>query len=154
MSLEVMGVLQKHPQRDEIVKSFKYMSEVFCKRNNKKLYYKISSAFFNYLLFAQKLSSNYCDGLAYPSANTERAGMNVVLKRHLIDDKTLYCTSATMYSMIRKHSQLQISACSLTSHERTQQSSCLCVENYALLLKNAIAKSSTGNSSIKCACFT
>jgi hypothetical protein len=102
MSDELKQSLLKHENRNGIINSFKYMSEVFCKRNNKKIYYKISSAFFNYLLFSQKIYGNYCDGIAYPSANTERAGINVALKRELVDDKILYCSAATIYSMERK----------------------------------------------------
>lgn len=102
MSDELEQALRKHEAKGEIINSFKYMSEVFCKRNNKKIYYKISSAFFNYLLYLQKISGNYCDGLAYPSANTERAGINVVLKKELIDAKILNCSAATIYSLIRR----------------------------------------------------
>lgn len=94
--------LEKHSKRDEILTAFKYMSEVFCKRNNKKIYYKISSAFFNYLLFLDKIKVSECDGLAYPSANTERAGINVALKKELIDNQTLNCVAGTTYSLKRK----------------------------------------------------
>ena len=102
MSDELKQALRKHEAKNEIINSFKYMSEVFCKRNNKKIYYKISSAFFNYLLYLQKISGNCCDGLAYPSANTQRTGINVVLKKELVDGKTLKCSATTIYSLIRK----------------------------------------------------
>lgn len=118
MSDELIQALRKHDNRKEIISSFKYMSEVFCKRNNKKRFYKISSAFFNYLLYSQKLSGNYCDGLVYPSANTERAGMNVVLKKELVDDQILRCTAGTIYSLTRKsenEKNLTIVPCSETS---------------------------------------
>ena len=118
MSDELKKALHTHPQGLEIINSFKYMSEVFCKRNNKKFYYKISSAFFNYLLYYEKISGDYCDGLAYPSANTERAGMNVVLKKELVDKKILFCTSGTMFSMTRKpesEKSISILPCSETS---------------------------------------
>jgi hypothetical protein len=118
MSNELMQSLEKHENKIEIISSFKYMSEVFCKRNNKKIYYKISSAFFNYLLFSQKVSMRYCDGLAYPSANTERAGMNVALKRELVDEKILQCSSGTIFSLTRNsenNNKIRVLPCSETS---------------------------------------
>lgn len=111
MSDELKKALKTHPAKKEIVIAYKYMSEVFCKRINKKLYYKISSAFFNFLLTLEQK----CDGIAYPSANTERAGINVALNKILVDDKILVGTAATLYFLKRNQSdkkKLSILPCS------------------------------------------
>lgn len=94
-------------QPNEIIQSLKYISEIFCKRENKKIYHKISSAFYNSLLFYQKFMNDSYDGLIYPSANTDGSGMNVVLKKELIDEQILYCDFAIMYSMQRNPNNLK-----------------------------------------------
>lgn len=87
--------------KDEMIKPLEFMSDIFSKRNDKQVYYKISSAFYNSLLFYEKFFETKYDGLIYPSANTEGAGLNIALKKELIDDKTLFCDVATMYSILR-----------------------------------------------------
>jgi len=86
---------------NETIDYLQYMSDVFCKRENKKKYYKISSAFFNYLLLHRQDKNLSFDGLVYPSANTEGAGMNVAIRKELIDDRILNCDLATVWVMIR-----------------------------------------------------
>jgi hypothetical protein len=41
------------------------------------------------------------DGLLYPSANTEGAGINLAIYKELIDQKILKCDVVTMYMMNR-----------------------------------------------------
>ncbi len=89
MSVSTRENLKNHENRKEILAAHTYMSEVFCKRRKKKIYYKISAAYFNYVM---KLPFNF-DGLAYPSANTDGSGINVALRKSMIDDGILgfYC---------------------------------------------------------------
>jgi hypothetical protein len=47
------------------------------------------------------MTGRILDGLMYPSANTEKAGINVVLKKELIDNAILKCELAMMWSMQR-----------------------------------------------------
>lgn len=101
MSEMMHSALENHERKNELLHVFTYVSNVFCKRRNKKTYYKISSAFYNYLLFSQKISGEFCDGLDYPSANTDGEGMNVVLKKDLVDNKLIFCSSAAMYLLKR-----------------------------------------------------
>ncbi len=85
----------------ELRKSLEFMSEVFSERKNKLLYYRISSSFYNSLLYFEKFMSQNYDGLIYPSANTEGAGINLVLKKDLVDNKILFGEVAVMYSIQR-----------------------------------------------------
>lgn len=85
----------------ELTRSLEFMSEVFSERKNKPLYYKISSSFYNSLLYYEKFMNRSYDGLMYPFANTEGAGINLVLKKELIDKKTLQGEVAMMYSIQR-----------------------------------------------------
>ncbi|MBC7423948.1 MAG: hypothetical protein H7334_10905 [Ferruginibacter sp.] len=89
MSASTRESLKKHVYRKEILAAHTYMSEVFCRRRKKNIYYKISAAYFNYIM---KLSFNF-DGLAYPSANTDASGINVALRKSIIDEGILvfYC---------------------------------------------------------------
>jgi hypothetical protein len=102
---EAIDEINQYKNSQEVIKSLEYMSNVFCQSRNKNLYYKISSAYFNSLLLYEKINGFFCDGLAYPSANTEGAGINVVLKKEVIVSKIIYCSSATMYLMERNHSR-------------------------------------------------
>lgn len=49
-------------------------------------------------------SSSKIDGLIYSSSNTKVEGMNIVLRKELIDSGTLYCDIAVMYVMQRNPS--------------------------------------------------
>ncbi len=84
----------KSPQ---LIKDIEYISDLFCTKADKDIVYRITSAFYNALL---NFDSSY-DGLAYPSANTEGAGFNVVLNTDLVDNNTLFCDLTMMYSIQR-----------------------------------------------------
>jgi hypothetical protein len=74
-----------------------FMSNVFCKRTRGNYYYRISSAFTNSILkYAPEM-----DGIIYPSAQTRAEGMNIVLRKDLIDNGTLKCDYVTMMAMQR-----------------------------------------------------
>lgn len=89
----------KFQNSKEVIKGLKYISDIFCRTENKKMCYHITSSFFNYLLFRQRIKCVPFDGLAYPSANTDGAGVNIALRKELIDDKILSFDVATMYIM-------------------------------------------------------
>lgn len=86
---------------DDMFLALEFITDAFCERDNKQHLYKISSAFYNTLCFFEKQINQKMDGLLYPSANTEGAGINIVLKKDLINDKTLYCDVCMMYSISR-----------------------------------------------------
>jgi hypothetical protein len=94
-------ITDSYENPDEAVKMLMFLSDAFSSTDNKKAYYRITSAFYNSLLFFERWMSKPYDGLIYPSANTEGAGLNIVLKQHLIDTHTLYCDFVMMYSMQR-----------------------------------------------------
>jgi hypothetical protein len=91
----------RHGAGSEVEQALQFMSEAFSARMNKQVYYRISSAFYNSLLFYEKLIGKRYDGLLYPSANTECAGLNLVLKKDLVDNGTLRSELAMMFSMQR-----------------------------------------------------
>ena len=77
-----------------------FMSNVFCTRTKGNYYYRISAAFSNSILkYAPEI-----DGIIYPSAMTRAEGMNIVLRKELVDDGTLKCDYATMMVMQRNPS--------------------------------------------------
>jgi hypothetical protein len=115
MSATTKESLKKHVNRKEIVAAYTYMSDVFCKRRQKKLYYKISSAYFNYVM---KLPHNF-DGIAYPSANTEASGLNVALSKSIIDNGILVFFCAILHRLRRSDSNkrsLTVFPCSKISY--------------------------------------
>lgn len=79
-----------------------FISDIFCIRENKANYYKISSAYVNYILKYAALNNIRVDGIVYSSANTESAGMNIVLNPDLIDSKIIYADMTIMYKAQRK----------------------------------------------------
>ena len=95
----------------DVLASLEFISDAFCENRNKKTYYRITSPFYNALLSYEQITGTILDGLMYPSANTEKAGLNLLLKKDLVDNKILTCDVAMMYSMQRlpynpKHLQL------------------------------------------------
>lgn len=93
-------IIKQNSYPNKIIESLEYMSDIFCKRDNRKQYYHISSAFFNYI-FNQRFVGGQYDGLVYSSANTEGSGMNVALRKELVDNKIIYGDLATIWVMQR-----------------------------------------------------
>lgn len=86
----------------EYIKSYlEFISEIFCKQEDKANWYKISSAYFNYLMKYAAFQNVRLDGLLYPSANTDGAGINIVLKKDVIDNAVVYADKAIMYKAHR-----------------------------------------------------
>lgn len=88
---------QNKVQNSLYIDSLEFISDIFCKKEDKVKYYKISSAYYNFIMNAAAKKNKLIDGLIYPSANTEAAGMNIVLNKELIDDKIIFCDHAVMY---------------------------------------------------------
>jgi hypothetical protein len=86
---------------ENTIQALTFMSDVFCEKENKNVYYRITSSFYNCILRIERYLEQYKDGLMYPSANTEKSGANLVLKRGLIDNGTLHCTHAVLYAIQR-----------------------------------------------------
>ncbi|MFP5040050.1 hypothetical protein [Parasediminibacterium sp. JCM 36343] len=93
--------------RDDFIDSYteflEFMSDIFCKIENKKLYYRISSAFYNFIMDAAKEDMIDFDGLVYPSANTDAAGANICLKKELVKNEILYCERVQMVKGTRSN---------------------------------------------------
>jgi len=84
--------------------SLEFMSDVFTKGEDKQVYYRISSAFYNCIMKFAVNKGMSIDGMLYSSANTLSAGLSIVLKKELIDDGTLTCDYVHMYELQRSPS--------------------------------------------------
>lgn len=92
--------------------ALEFISECFCKRNEKEAYYRITSTYCSLIRKWIKYNNMPFDGFIYPSANTEADGVNVALKKELADDGTLLFDYVNITKMIRDPSnpkQLSIS---------------------------------------------
>lgn len=81
--------------------SLEFISDVFCERENKDFYYRISSAYFNFIMNSALARGISVDGLVYPSANTDGEGINIVLRKELVDTKIVYYDNAIMFKAQR-----------------------------------------------------
>lgn len=81
----------------DIEEFLKFISHVYTSPFRKKHYYKISSAFFNAIMYY----GEEIDGLIYPSAMTRAEGMNIAVRKDLIDQQVLNCDLAVMFAMQR-----------------------------------------------------
>ncbi len=83
------------------IDSLAYMSDIFCQVENKETCYCISAAYYNVLQSFFRNRKIALDGLVYPSANTDASGMNIVLRKEVVDDFSVYFDMAIMFSMKR-----------------------------------------------------
>jgi hypothetical protein len=98
--------------------SLEFMSDIFCQINNKEKCYPISAAYYNGLYKFSEKKKIYLDGLIYPSANTEAAGMNITLRKETIDDGSVSLDSAIMVKMQRNPSNPKLITFQLVSDEQ------------------------------------
>lgn len=82
----------------------KLFKEILGTKENKKVWYRISSAFYNCIMRFGKEENLMIDGMVYSSANSEKLGTNIVLNKELIDNDTLYCDYVRMYIARRNYS--------------------------------------------------
>lgn len=92
-------------QQTEAVKYFResleFMSDIFCKSEDKLIYYRISAAFYNSIMKFARNKNISIFGVMYPSANTMARGINVALQKELIDQAVLRCDYVQMYECQR-----------------------------------------------------
>jgi hypothetical protein len=86
----------------EFTVALEFISDAFSTRSNKQAYYRITSAFYNFIQYYERLTGGFRDGIMYPSANTDKAGLNLALKKELIDERILVCDNVLMMSIQRK----------------------------------------------------
>lgn len=78
-----------------------FMSTIFCQKDSKESCYKISAAYFNIIMEYTDANGMKLDGMIYPSANTGAAGMNIVLRKEVIDGKAAEFDYVVMMVMKR-----------------------------------------------------
>lgn len=83
------------------LEGLEYISSIFCKKDDKKSCYRISAAYFNFIQKVFSVNKQPFDGLVYASANTGAAGMNIVLKKDVVDDGSLELDRVIMTVMQR-----------------------------------------------------
>lgn len=98
---------ERHGKNSEVEHALQFMSDAFSSRADKQVYDRITSGFYNALIYYEKVIGKYHDGLLYPSANTECAGLNLVLKKELVDNGILGGEVAIMFSMQRLPNNLK-----------------------------------------------
>ncbi len=81
-----------------------FFREVLGVKEDKKIWYKISSAFYNCIMRFGQDEHQKIDGMVYSSANTGKAGTNIVLNKELIENHTIYCDYVQMLIAIRNSS--------------------------------------------------
>jgi hypothetical protein len=98
--------------------SLEFMSDIFCQVKDKEKCYPVSAAYYNVLHKFSRKKKVYLDGLIYPSANTEAAGMNIALRKDAIDDGSLSLDRAIMFRMQRNPSNPKLITFPVVSDEQ------------------------------------
>lgn len=86
---------------DYFIDSLKFMSECLSTLDDKEAMYKITAAFYNAVMKIKYLNNIICDGMLYPASNSESAGINIVLKKEVIDENALEVDYVIMQNMKR-----------------------------------------------------
>ena len=98
-------VLRKTSTNNEQYQNFteklNYLSELFCRNDNKEKTYKVTAKYYNKVMDLLKPPDSSYDALIYPSANTNGEGMNIVLTKDYLDKKNIYCDLVVLYSIDR-----------------------------------------------------
>lgn len=78
-----------------------YISDMYMAEENKHICYRISSAFFNFIMEASSKGNYGIVGLMYPSANTRAAGINIALQKDVVDRGIIKCDLVSMFCLQR-----------------------------------------------------
>lgn len=89
------------PTKKAYIEALEFISDAFSERTNRYNLYKITSTYFNLMLEFLEANNCYIDGIVYPSANTDAAGMNIALKKELVDNGILTMDYVVMSTMQR-----------------------------------------------------
>ena len=100
------------------IDSLGFMSDIFCQVDNKEKCYPISAAYYYVIHQFFKNKNIYLDGLVYPSANTEAAGMNIALRKEIVDNGIIQLDGAVMITMQRDPSNPKHVSFPLASEEQ------------------------------------
>jgi hypothetical protein len=88
-------------QYKNFTEKLNYLSELFCRNDEKEKTYKVTAAYYNKVMSLDKPDNICYDALIYPSANTKGEGMNIVLTKDYVDQKNIYCDLVVLYSINR-----------------------------------------------------
>lgn len=72
-----------------------YLSQLFCRNDNKEKIYKITAKYYNKVMSLFKPFDKHYDALIYPSANTKGEGMNIVLTKEYVENKNIFLRFGT-----------------------------------------------------------
>jgi hypothetical protein len=88
-------------ERKSLIADLEYISDLFCDREKKPNCYKISAAYYHVIREMYIREYRPIDGLLYPSACTDAAGMNIVLDKSVVDSKAIELDLIQMVTMQR-----------------------------------------------------
>ncbi|SDX19630.1 hypothetical protein SAMN05444410_110116 [Hydrobacter penzbergensis] len=89
---------------DSHVQALEFISDCFCERTDKEVYYRITATYCHFIRDWLKKNNVHFDGFLYPSANTEATGVNVALNKTLVDDNILQLDYVKLMCLIRNPS--------------------------------------------------
>lgn len=77
------------PGNKEVVEALMFMSDAFWREDNLDVLYRITAAYYHSLKFYEAQRNQTFDGLMYPSCHTKGRGINLVLRKEVIDSKAI-----------------------------------------------------------------
>lgn len=92
---------QQIPYYQDVLNLFR---EILSAKQDKRIWYRISSAFYNCIMRFTRDQGQQIDGMIYSSANTERLGTNIVLNKAIIDSNVMSCDYVQMWMARRNPS--------------------------------------------------
>lgn len=87
--------------KHKILQDFAFISDMLTSHSDKDIIYRITSAFFNAVLKISKMNNDHIDGILYPSSNTAGQGLNLVLRKDVIDEKRIICKGVQLIEVKR-----------------------------------------------------
>jgi len=79
-----------------------FISDLFCMKDNKPNYYKLTSSLVNFLMADFGRQGQHFDGIMYPSANSQSAGINIALHPEVVNQGKVFIDTIIMEKAQRR----------------------------------------------------
>jgi len=83
------------------IEALEFISELFAATKEKPYAYRVTAAYCDHVRRVLSANEYPLDGILYPSANTEAAGVNMALNTSLVDEGILHMDHAVMFAIQR-----------------------------------------------------